>query len=136
MNCCIFSIMEFRPKHPQPFSLSEALKFDPATITEEIARLENSLQHLRRTQDELRLYSDDPELSQYLGENEEVIASQAERVDMLNIALNEKGVVASGSHYEPAKTPAAAAASRQPPMRPPDAVIDESNDAIDGGVML
>jgi hypothetical protein len=34
MNCCIFSIMEFRPKHPQPFSLSEALKFDPATITE------------------------------------------------------------------------------------------------------
>jgi hypothetical protein len=54
---------------------------------------------------------------------------------MLNIALNEKGVVASGSHYESTKTPAAA--SRQPPARPPDAIIDESNDAtIDGGVML
>jgi len=53
---------------------------------------------------------------------------------MLNIALNEKGVVASGNHYEPTKTPAAL--SRQPPARPPDAVIDESNDAIDGGVML
>ncbi|KAI0284383.1 hypothetical protein BGY98DRAFT_907466, partial [Russula aff. rugulosa BPL654] len=64
----------YRPKHPQPFSLSEALKFDPATITEEIARLENSLQHLRRTQDELRSYSDDdPELSQYLRENEAVM---------------------------------------------------------------
>lgn len=63
-------------------------------------------------------------------------ASQAERVDMLNIALNEKGVVASGSHYEPTKTSAAASASRQPLARPPDAVIDESNDAIDGGVML
>jgi len=128
--------MEFRPKHPQPFSLSDALKFDPATITEEIARLENSLQHLRRTQDELRSYSDDPELSQYLRENETVIASQAERIDMLNIALNEKGVVASGSHYELTNTPAAASALRQPPSRPPDAVIDESNDAIDGGVML
>jgi hypothetical protein len=39
----------------------------------EIARLENSLQHLRRTQDELRSYSDDPELSQYLRENEAVM---------------------------------------------------------------
>jgi hypothetical protein len=58
-------------------------------------------------------------------------ASQVERIDMLNIALNEKGVVASGNHYEPTK--AAASASRQPPARPP---IDESNDDIDGGVML
>jgi len=55
---------------------------------------------------------------------------------MLNIALNEKGVVASGSHYEPTKTPDTASASRQPPARPPDAVIDESNGIIDGGVML
>lgn len=55
---------------------------------------------------------------------------------MLIIALNEKGVVASGTHYELTKTPATASASRQLPARPPDAVIDESNDAIDGGVML
>ena len=55
---------------------------------------------------------------------------------MLNIALNEKGVVASGSHYEPTQTPAAVSAPRQPPSRPPDGLIDESNDAIDGGVML
>ncbi len=108
--------MEYHPRHPQPFSLSDALKFDLATITEgsiliyyqtvatnhqpnitgspiatesknndhnrlypiiivEIARLENSLQHLRRTQEELRSYSDrdDPELSQALRENEAVM---------------------------------------------------------------
>lgn len=64
-------------------------------------------------------------------------ASQAERIDMLNVALNEKGVrVASGDHYERTKTSATVSASQQPPARPPDAVIDESNDAIDGGVML
>ena len=43
----------------------------------EIARLENSLQHLRRTQDELRSqHSDDPdpELSQALRENEAVMS--------------------------------------------------------------
>ena len=59
---------------------------------------------------------------------------------MLNIALNEKGVVvASGGHYEPTtKTPATASVSalRQSPARPPDAAIEESNDAIDGGVVL
>jgi len=126
--------MEYRPKHPQPFSLSDALKFDPATITEEIARLQNSLQHLKRTQDELRPYSDDPELLQALQENEAVIASQAERISMLNIALNEKGVVASSTHYELTQTPTAV--SQQPPAPPPDAVIDDSNEANDGGVML
>jgi len=126
--------MEYRPKHPQPFSLSDALKFDPATITEEIARLQNSLQHLKRTQDELRPYSDDPELLQALQENEAVIASQAERISMLNIALNEKGVVASGTHYELTQTPTAV--SQQPPAPAPDAVIDDSNEDNDGGVML
>lgn len=56
---------------------------------------------------------------------------------MLNIALNEKGArVASSGHYESTKTRAPASASRQPPARLPDAVIDESNDGIDGGVML
>ncbi|KAH9045569.1 hypothetical protein EDB85DRAFT_1848629, partial [Lactarius pseudohatsudake] len=91
--------MEYHPKHPQPFSFSDALKFDVATITEEITRLQNSLRHLKRTQDELRTYSDGPELAQVLRENEAVIASQEERVSMLNMALIEKGVVTSGSHY-------------------------------------
>ena len=42
-------------------------------VIPEIARLENSLQHLKLTQDELRSYSDDPELSQILRENEAVM---------------------------------------------------------------
>lgn len=53
---------------------------------------------------------------------------------MLNIALNEKGVVASGTHYELTQTPTAV--SQQPPAPTPDAVIDDSNEADDGGVML
>jgi hypothetical protein len=61
-------------------------------------------------------------------------ASQAERINMLNIALNEKGVVASSDHYEPTQT--SAATSRQQPAPPPDAAIDDSNEANDGGVML
>ncbi|KAH9179868.1 hypothetical protein EDB89DRAFT_1923631 [Lactarius sanguifluus] len=67
--------MEYHPKHPQPFSFSDALKFDVATITEEITRLQNSLRHLKRTQDELRAYSDGPELAQVLRENEAVMMS-------------------------------------------------------------
>jgi len=40
----------------------------------EIARLENSLKHLKQTQDELRPYTDDPELTQALRENEAVMS--------------------------------------------------------------
>lgn len=40
----------------------------------EIARLENSLKHLKQTQDELRSYTDDPELTQALRENEAVMS--------------------------------------------------------------
>jgi len=132
--------MEYHPKHPQPFSLSDALKFDLATITEEIARLENSLQHLRRTQDELRSYSDDhdPELSQVLLENEEVIASQEERINMLNIALNEKGVSTAGGHYERTETRVSTGivASASAPRQPPAPLPDEPNGTGDGGVLL
>ncbi|KAI0254396.1 hypothetical protein BJV78DRAFT_1280393 [Lactifluus subvellereus] len=145
--------MEYHPKHPQPFSFSDALRFDPATITEgsvtkynilwasgfkltQIARLQNSLRHLKRTQDELRAYNsdDDPELVQALKENEAVIASQEERINILNLALIEKRVVASVSHYELTQTPAAAAP--QPPAPPSDAAMDELHDDNDGGVML
>ena len=40
----------------------------------EIARLQNSLKHLKETQDELRPYTDDPELAQALRENEAVMS--------------------------------------------------------------
>lgn len=39
----------------------------------EITRLQNSLKHLMRTQDELRAYSDGPELAQILRENDAVM---------------------------------------------------------------
>ncbi len=68
-------------------------------------------------------------------------ASQEERINMLIIVLDEKGVFTSGGHYEPTQTPtsttgAAASAPRQPPAPLPDAAIDESNGADDGGVIL
>ncbi|KAI0269140.1 hypothetical protein BC834DRAFT_613903 [Gloeopeniophorella convolvens] len=131
--------MDYHPKHPQPFSFSEALKLDPATITEEIARLQNSLKHLKQTQDELRPYLDDPELAQASRENEGVIASQEERISMLTMALVEKGVVASGGHYEVAQTtpaaPSAAAAPQQPSL-PPSASLDDLAGTDDGGIVL
>ncbi|KAI9512190.1 hypothetical protein F5148DRAFT_1164688 [Russula earlei] len=123
--------MEYRPKHPQPFSFSDALKFDHATITEEIARLQNSLQRLENTQHELRAHPDDPELAQALRENEAVIASQEERINMLSLALAEKGVVASGSHYDLKWAPSA-----EPLAPPSDATINELSETNDGGIVL
>ncbi|KAH9977948.1 hypothetical protein BGW80DRAFT_1456085 [Lactifluus volemus] len=147
--------MEYHPKHPQPFSFSEALKFDPATITEgsasqfitylklttQIARLQNSLRHLKRTQDELSAHSEhdddhDAELTLALKENEAVIASQEERVDMLNLALVEKGVITSSSHYGPAQNSASVAPQPQPPALPSEATMDEFHDDDEGGVVL
>lgn len=43
----------------------------------EITRLQNSLQHLKHTQDELHAHSDDPELAQALRENEAVMSVHA-----------------------------------------------------------
>ncbi|KAF8259651.1 hypothetical protein EI94DRAFT_1615027 [Lactarius quietus] len=105
--------MEYHPKHLQPFSFSEALKLDPTTITDEITRLQNSLRHLKRTQDELRAYSDGPELALALRENDAVIASQEERIYMLNMALIENGVISSSGHYEPTQPRAVAAVDEQ-----------------------
>jgi hypothetical protein len=53
---------------------------------------------------------------------------------MLNLALTEKGVVASGGHYELTQAPTTSA--RQPPAPPPDAVADELNEAYDEGIVL
>ncbi|RDB22810.1 hypothetical protein Hypma_010086 [Hypsizygus marmoreus] len=98
--------MEFRPRYPQPFTLAEATLFDVAVITEEISRLQNSLQRLKETQDHLREYVEkeapadvDPEITKALEENEDVIGSQEERVLILKLALSEKGIH-MGSHYD------------------------------------
>lgn len=84
--------MEYNPRYPQPFSLSQAIALDPAvardgltleitssrlllTALTEIARLRNSLLHLRRSQSELQEYlreltsEGDLEVSQAVKEN-------------------------------------------------------------------
>ncbi|KZT12494.1 uncharacterized protein LAESUDRAFT_718755 [Laetiporus sulphureus 93-53] len=94
--------MDYRPRYSQPFTFAEVVQLDVAVITEEIARLQNSLAHLRRTQEELRAASDaspDPELIKIMEENEVVIGSQQERIRMLKMALTEKGI-RMGSHYD------------------------------------
>ncbi|KAF9055456.1 hypothetical protein BDZ89DRAFT_1004331 [Hymenopellis radicata] len=89
--------MAFKPRYAQPFSLSDAISLDLPVITEEIARLQHSLQKLRETQDVLREYIEeskehDPEIMKAVKENEVVIGSQEERIEMLKIALRDKGV--------------------------------------------
>ncbi|KAJ6515791.1 hypothetical protein C8R45DRAFT_957619 [Mycena sanguinolenta] len=99
--------MEYKPRYSQPFSLEEAKLLDVQTITEEIARLQNSLQRLGETQTMLREYvastqpseEVDPEITKAIEENETVIGSQTERISMLKMALLDKGIVA-GSHYD------------------------------------
>jgi len=39
----------------------------------EIARLQNSISHLKRTQEELKEYADDPDVSQAIKENDETM---------------------------------------------------------------
>jgi len=101
--------MEYNPRYPQPFSLSQAIALDPAVAWDEIARLRNSLLHLRRSQIELQeclreLGSEemDLEVSQAVKENEITIASQDERIFMLELALTHHGYSgASEQTHEP-----------------------------------
>ena len=61
-------------------------------------------------------------------------ASQEERINMLNVALIEKGVIASGGHYELKQTPVTdAQQSPTPRLDPP---MDELNEDNEGGVVL
>ncbi|BEJ10888.1 hypothetical protein CspHIS471_0103100 [Cutaneotrichosporon sp. HIS471] len=94
--------MSFQPSHQQPFTPAEAAQLDVGTIVAEISRLRNSLTHLHSTQGELRLAlveEDDADLRSALNENEAVIASQNERVEMLRVALIDKVGVDSLAHY-------------------------------------
>ncbi|KAF8913985.1 hypothetical protein CPB84DRAFT_1840752 [Gymnopilus junonius] len=101
--------MAYRPRFAQPFTLSQAIGLDVGVITEEIARLQNSLKHLKETQTILKSAlkeegQPDPELSKAYEENELVIGSQEERISILKMALTEKGIVA-GSPYDPQSAP-------------------------------
>jgi len=98
--------MDFVPRYSQPFTLQQATLLDVPILSEEIDRLKNSLQHLRRTQEELVVHiaatsPPDPDLSEAFKENEQVIGSQEERIVILKSALAHKGA-SNSSHYEPA----------------------------------
>ncbi|KAF8845867.1 hypothetical protein BDN67DRAFT_886788, partial [Paxillus ammoniavirescens] len=94
--------MEYNPRYPQPFTLDQAIALDPAVAWDEIARLRNSLLHLKRTQEELQEYSrelaaseEDPDVCQAMKENEitmhVLLASQDERIFILKLALTHHG---------------------------------------------
>ncbi|KAI9001054.1 hypothetical protein BD414DRAFT_473469 [Trametes punicea] len=95
--------MEYMPRYAQPFTLEEARQLAVPIISEEITRLQNSLTHLQRTQDELRdalsTSPDDSDFTQAFEENEVVIGSQRERITILRMVLVEKGVPMN-AHYD------------------------------------
>jgi len=96
--------MDYTPRHSQPFTLEQAVLLDVAIISEEITRLQNSLQHLKRTQEELREHVAtssplDPDFVEAIAENEDVIGSQEERVMILKLALAHKGASTISGHY-------------------------------------
>ncbi|CAA7259846.1 unnamed protein product [Cyclocybe aegerita] len=102
--------MDYFPRYSQPFTLAEATNLDVSIITDEIARLQNSLKHLRETQDLLKSAlgesgEPDEELQKALEENETVIGSQEERISILKLALSQKGVSTSDSHYDSQPSP-------------------------------
>ncbi|KAL1722454.1 hypothetical protein EV715DRAFT_287468 [Schizophyllum commune] len=120
--------MDYTPRHNQPFTLEQAVHLDVAIITEEISRLQNSLQHLKETQDLLRSHlksEADPDLQQALNENEEVIGSQTERINILRMALTQKGILGTSSHYDtfpptgPAQSQTQTRESAPSPSQPP-----------------
>ncbi|KAF8974475.1 hypothetical protein BDZ97DRAFT_26214 [Flammula alnicola] len=131
--------MDYTPRFSQPFTLTEVIGLDVAVITEEIARLQNSLAHLKKTQDILQADlnepgESDPEITKALEENTAVIGSQEERISILKMALTEKGIVA-GSHYDPIAAPQSTR-STQPATVAAPSMTTLNNDTEDEGVYL
>ncbi|EEB94177.1 hypothetical protein MPER_07053 [Moniliophthora perniciosa FA553] len=144
-------MVDYHPRYSQPFTLSEAAQFDVSTITEEISRLQNSLHHLRQTQELLREALDtdsDIEVKAAFDENEQVITvtelfvrpAQEERIMILKLALAEKGIE-MGPHYDVAKpnltttTNPSRSSGGNASSAPISQAEVESNDA-DGGIHL
>ncbi|KAG1799141.1 uncharacterized protein BJ212DRAFT_1402448 [Suillus subaureus] len=93
--------MDFIPCHPQPFTFQQAISFDPEVSADEIGRLQNSISHLKRTQEELQEYAEDPDIAQAIKENNQTLASQDERIFMLKLALTQHGASnATSAHYD------------------------------------
>ncbi|ORY76863.1 hypothetical protein BCR35DRAFT_292372 [Leucosporidium creatinivorum] len=105
------AVASFIPVHDQPVTLAALKELEPEILTAEVARLQNSIKHLERSNEELKTFcseADDEDLDddsrrefeQSVKENEETIASQKERMVMLRLALESQlGVDATNSHY-------------------------------------
>ncbi|KAI5480967.1 hypothetical protein MNV49_006777 [Pseudohyphozyma bogoriensis] len=106
---------DFIPRHQQPVTLAQLNQLEPELLTQEISRLRNSISHLQRSNKELDEFLNPPEgaqddelddetreeLRKSIEENDETIASQEERMEMIRIALqNQLGVDAANSHYD------------------------------------
>ncbi|GAA6030251.1 hypothetical protein JCM8097_009010 [Rhodosporidiobolus ruineniae] len=104
--------IDYSPRHPQPVTLPQLRQLEPELLSNEITRLENSIQHLERSNAELRQFAeaeeDDADKQDFLdvvSENEGTIASQRERIHMIRLALEEQvGVDAQNPHYTPSTT--------------------------------
>ncbi|POY69888.1 hypothetical protein BMF94_7112 [Rhodotorula taiwanensis] len=123
--------MDYKPRHAQPVTLAQLRQLEPELLTNEIARLENSVQHLEASNVELKQWAgmttgaetaeshdevDEEtrrEFAEAAHENEETIASQRERLSMIRLVLEEKiGVDATNPHYElPSHGPSSGSAS-------------------------
>lgn len=93
----------FSPKHDQPFTISEASELEVETLTSEVSRLRNSISHLLSSNEEILLFIDEEKQGQkpaeraggdeeaemlaVVQENEQVIESQEERIQMVKAAL-------------------------------------------------
>lgn len=89
--------MEYNPRYPQPFTLEQVIALDPEVASDEIGRLQHSIIHLQRTQNELKDYLEDPDVRQAIEENKVTMASQDERIFMLKLALTHHGFHRGGS---------------------------------------
>ncbi|KAG1762686.1 hypothetical protein EDD22DRAFT_545007 [Suillus occidentalis] len=81
--------MEFTPCHPQPFTFQQAISFDPEVSADEIGRLQNSISHLKRTQEELQEYAEDPDIAQAIKENNETMSVQGSPWTLLHLLRSE-----------------------------------------------
>ncbi|SGY25754.1 BQ5605_C018g08663 [Microbotryum silenes-dioicae] len=96
--------MTTTPTYSHPFTLSQAIQLEPALITQEITRLQHSIQHLERSNSELSQYLEEegPEEAFELSIKENELTMQVkERISILRHALQEQiGVDRSNGHYE------------------------------------
>ncbi|KZO93731.1 hypothetical protein CALVIDRAFT_539638, partial [Calocera viscosa TUFC12733] len=108
-----------------PFTLEEATVLPLSSLTQEIARLQNSIRHLQMSQIAIRqhiLASEvtDEELESAVQENERAIAAQEERITLIERAIERKGGAAASGHYAVgAVTMNGRPVPREPPVEQP-----------------